>query len=253
MTSIKKFKFDTSFDPGSGGTDSRGERKYTTDDLAIAEEAAREQGRLAGIAEARTSIEHTTAVALSRIGGQLQALGRTTEDIHYESASHALKIAVAAVRKVLPDLARRNGLAEIEALVRECLNTFYDEPRVVVRLHDKMLDPLRERIDDIAAGCGFNGKIVLFGDEHLAETDCRVEWADGGAERNLTGLYQEIGQVVEKVTGPLPAMPDLAPEPKYGEGPETDHSQAPESEIDASIDVSQGDQVPEKAHSTTGV
>ena len=253
MTAIKKFSFDNSFDPGSGGTDSRGERRYTADDLAIAEEAAREQGRLAGIAEARATIEHTTAVALSQIGEQLQALGRTIEEIHYESASDALTIAVAAVRKVLPDLAQRNGLAEIEALVRECLNTFYDEPRVVVRLHDKLLDPLRERIDEIAAGCGFNGKIVLFGDEHLAETDCRVEWADGGAERNLTGLYQEIGQVIEKVTGPLPAMSDRAPEPKFGEGPETDHSQAPESENDASTDVSQGDQVPEQAHSTTGV
>ena len=253
MTAIKKFNFDNSFDPGNEGTDSRGERRYTADDLATAEEAAREQGRLAGIAETRATIEHTTAAALSRIGEQLQALGRTIEDIHYESASHALKIAVATVRKLLPDLARRNGLAEIEALVRECLNTFYDEPRMVVRVHDKMLDPLRERIDDIAAGCGFNGKIVLFGDEHLAETDCRVEWADGGAERNLTGLYQEIGEVVEKVTGPLPAMSDRAPEPETGEGPETDHSQPPESEIDASIDASPGDQVPEQAHSTTGV
>lgn len=253
MTSIKKFNFDTSFNPGSEGTDSRGARSYTADDLAIAEEAAREQGRLAGIAETRATIEHTTAVALSRIGEQLQALGRTIEEIRYESASHALKIAVAVVRKVLPDLAQRNGLAEIEALVRECLNTFYDEPRVVVRVHDKMLDPLRERVDDIAAGCGFDGKIVLFGDEHLAETDCRVEWADGGAERNLTGLYQEIGRVVEKVTGPLPAMPNRAPEPEHGDGPEADNSQAPESEIDASIDVSQGDQVPEQAHSTTGV
>ncbi len=253
MTAIKKFNFDNSFDPGNEGTDLRGERRYTADDLAIAEEAAREQGRLAGIAETRATIEHTMAAALSRIGEQLQALGRTIEDIHYESASHALKIAVATVRKLLPDLARRNGLAEIEALVRECLNTFYDEPRMVVRVHDKMLDPLRERIDDIAAGCGFNGKIVLFGDEHLAETDCLVEWADGGAERNLTGLYQEIGEVVEKVTGPLPAMSDRAPEPEYGEGPETDHSQVPESEIDASIDASQGDQVPEQAHSTPGV
>jgi flagellar assembly protein FliH len=253
MTAIKKFQFKTSFEPGSSGTDSRGERKHTAGDLAIAEEAAREQGRLAGIAEARTSIEHTTAVALSQIVERLQALGRTTEDIHYESASHALKIAVAAVRKMLPGLAQRNGLAEIEAPVRECLNTFYDEPRVVVRVHDKMLDPLRERVDEIAAGCGFNGKIVLFGDEHLAETDCRVEWADGGAERNLTGLYQEIGQLVEKVTGPLPAMPDRAPEPEHGEGQEADNSQAPESEIDASNDVSQGDQVLEQAHSTTGV
>ena len=253
MTSIKKFNFDNSFDPGSEGTDSRSERKYTVDDLAIAEEAAREQGRLAGAAEAHATTEHTTAVALSRIGEQLQTLGGTIEDIHHESASRAIKIAVAVVRKVLPDLARRNGLTEIEALVRECLNTFYDEPRVVVRLHDKMLDPLRERIDGIAAGCGFNGKIVLFGDEHLAETDCRIEWADGGAERNLTGLYQEIGEVVEKVIGPLPAMSDRAPEPEYGEGPETDHSQPPESEIDASIDASPGDQVPERAHSTTGV
>ena len=50
-------------------------------------------------------------------------------------------------------------------------------------------------------------------------------------------MVREIGQVIEKVTGPLPAVPDRAPEPEHGEGPETDHSHAPESETDALIDV----------------
>ena len=42
--------------------------------------------------------------------------------------------------------------------------------------------------------------MVLFGDDQFSETDCRVEWADGGAERNLGELWRRIDAAIERVT-----------------------------------------------------
>jgi flagellar assembly protein FliH len=113
----------------------------------------------------------------------------------------------AAIRKVIPELARRNALNEIEQLVRECLQAIYDEPRVVVRGHDRVIAALQPRIDAMAASCGFHGKIVLFADDQLNETDCRVEWADGGAERNLDDMWRQIDAALERIADDGAAAP----------------------------------------------
>ncbi|MBX6322342.1 MAG: flagellar assembly protein FliH, partial [Rhodospirillaceae bacterium] len=61
-----------------------------------------------------------------------------------------------------------------------------------VRLHDSLLDPLRERLDAVAAGAGFEGRIVILADPAMPVGDCRVEWADGGIERDTDRLWRDI-------------------------------------------------------------
>src|SRR3546814_7302027 len=49
---------------------------------------------------------------------------------------------------------------------------------------------------------GFEGKLVFLADERLKTGDLRVEWADGGAERNQKALWQEIDAVIARVLAP---------------------------------------------------
>ncbi len=87
---------------------------------------------------------------------------------------------------------------------------------MVIRIADALLDPLRERLDEVAAKAAFDGKVVLLADEALAPSDVRVEWADGGAERDTGRLWAEIDQVLERNLGDsrlgAPAPGDTAAE-----------------------------------------
>src|SRR3546814_8811652 len=49
---------------------------------------------------------------------------------------------------------------------------------------------------------GFEGKLVFLADERLKTGDLRVEWADGGVERNQMALWQEIDAVIARVLAP---------------------------------------------------
>ncbi len=40
--------------------------------------------------------------------------------------------------------------------------------------------------------------MVLFADESLKPEDCRVEWADGGVERDVGRLWREVEQAVAR-------------------------------------------------------
>jgi flagellar assembly protein FliH len=78
---------------------------------------------------------------------------------------------------------------------------------VVVRAHDRVIATLQTRIDGMAASCGFQGKIMLFPDDQLNDTDCRVEWADGGAERNLDDMWKQIDAALQRMMDGEAATP----------------------------------------------
>jgi flagellar assembly protein FliH len=209
MASAMKFLFDNSFDVAESPALSPAAppRQFSEEDILAARDEGFAQGEAAGRAAALTSIEQASAKTLTVIGARLNDAGQEIERIRAATMSDALKVLGAAIRKVIPELARRNALNEIEQLVRECLQAIYDEPRVVVRGHDKVIAALQPRIDAMAASCGFHGKIVLFADDQLNETDCRVEWADGGAERNLDDMWRQIDAALERIADDGAAAP----------------------------------------------
>jgi flagellar assembly protein FliH len=72
----------------------------------------------------------------------------------------------------------------------------------VLRVAREIYEPLRERLDALAKAAGYAGRIVLLVDDAIAAGDARVEWADGGAERNLAGQCAEITELLERRRDP---------------------------------------------------
>lgn len=194
---VQKFHFETSFDkPGHAA------RKPTLSprEAARAAEliAAIERGKQAGLREAEAGALAMTVRILTAMTARIDALAadraRTTE----ESNRLAVEVALGVARKFLPAAARRNALEEVAALVKDCLAEAIDEPRLVVRVPDALLDPLKTLIEAQPEARAAAARLVLLADPALAATDCRVDWADGGAERNEAALWQEIDAVVHR-------------------------------------------------------
>lgn len=208
---VRKFLFDTSFDPEVRRAEPRAPEpapepevppppSFSEEELQAAREAAFregwEQGREQALAEARGAAEAAGAQALTLLAERLkQALQRL--DAQREAATvEVLGSAMAVLRKLFPLLGERHGLAEIEGLVRGCLERLHEEPRVVVRAPDALLDELRRRMDALKLEAAYEGRVVLLADEELGPSDARIEWADGGAERNGRRLWAEIEEIL---------------------------------------------------------
>ncbi len=210
MTSAMKFLFDNSFDAAdfpAGPAPVAAPKQYTEEDLAAACDEGFAQGEAAARAAAMVSIEQAGAKALAVISTQLNSAGQDIERIRAQILKDSLKLVSAAIGKIVPTMARHNALAEIERLIRDCLQAVYDEPRVVVRAHDRVITALQDRVNTLASSSGFHGKIMLFPDEQLTETDCRVEWADGGAERNLDDMWSQIDTALQRMVDGDAAAP----------------------------------------------
>jgi flagellar assembly protein FliH len=203
MAMQQKFTFDVSFDHLSApSARSLAERRFTRNELEATREAALAEGHAAGLAEAATSAQSLTADALAQIAESLTALLSAQDAATIDTQRRALAAMRTIVAKLVPGLAAKDPLTEVEAFATKCLHEAIDEPRVVLRVAQEIYEPLRERLDALANAAGYAGRIVLLVDDAIAAGDARVEWADGGAERNLAGQCAEIHELLERRRDP---------------------------------------------------
>ena len=166
--------------------------------VAAAKDKAMKDGLAKGKADAQAQIEAAIASTLSGIGKQVSEFTARFAQDRETLLSEAAGLALAMTRKLLPELNRRGGLTEIEATIERCLIDQRREPRLTVRVPADLLPALLAKIDDLAAAKHFDGKIQLVADPSLKHADCRIEWADGGLERNGEAIWRHVSAALDR-------------------------------------------------------
>ena len=210
MPAISKFLFAEEFvEPGIGpdGTPMpvmlrRKPKHYSEVELEIAKKAAFEEGRQmgyeAGREETLAADEHLAAQAIAVLQETLPQALEAAEHARAQADAGAVTAMGAIARKLLPTLAATHGVDEIEALARESIERLIEQPRFVVKVNPAPQKILQARIEAMAEALGFAGRIVVLPDPALPETDARIEWANGGVERNVADIWKEIEDAIER-------------------------------------------------------
>jgi len=193
----KKFLFDVDFAAGS-------EREAT---ITLAEHAmklaeAETAAHRSGYAEAQTDagVEATRRIAgtLERIAISLGEANTALRTIEARLECEAVEVAVAVARKLAPALIEREPFAEISALASNCFRELIASPHIAVRVNDSLYAAAREKLDDISRRHGFEGRLVVLGEPGIGAGDCRIEWADGGVNRDITAADAAISEAVAR-------------------------------------------------------
>jgi len=206
MGATTKFLFDVDFAPGA-------ERKQT---MALADHAlkvseAEQAGHARGYADAQTDAkvesDRRIAAALERIAAAIAAGNAALKAIETRLECEAVEVAVAVGRKLAPALIEQEPFAEIAALASECFRQLVATPHIAVRVNDALYSTTQEKLGDIVRARGFEGRLVVLAESDIALGDCRIEWADGGVNRDTAAAEAEIGKAV---TGYLSARRSFA-------------------------------------------
>jgi flagellar assembly protein FliH len=183
---VKKFLFDNNLEKEIPAA------AYTEEQMALARAQSHAQGKAEGLKEASERQEESINAALQRIGVLAEKLAADDDRRELDQTISATKLAMRVAHKLLPQFARKHSLPEIERVIIESLEIRKDEPRIAVTVPAQHLDALKSRVDALALEKGFAGKVILIADDNLSPSDCRVEWADGGAERLYERLFSQI-------------------------------------------------------------
>ncbi len=192
-----KFQFSTAF-----GTEAEQHRMARERKRREELEAARAEGFAAGVEqgrnEMRQALEARIAATLDQLVLAARALFEQEARLQALLERDAARLAHAFASRLAPALMERFPMSEIEALLRQCMEGARREPRLVARVAPDLVDALGERLDSLKLESGFLGDVVVIGDESLGPQDCRIEWPDGGAERDLGRLERAIEQVLDR-------------------------------------------------------
>ncbi|MPZ41017.1 MAG: flagellar assembly protein H [Rhizobiales bacterium] len=190
-----KFLFENDFTPG-------GEVKptMTLDAHAAkvkeAEAVAFARGFEQGASEARAQTEKQSAATIEHIAAAMAALGKQLEAVEAKLETEAVEVAVAVAKKLAPELVKREPFAEIAALAMGCFRNLVKCPHVVVRVNDALHEAARMKLDEIVRRCSPDTRLVVLAEPEIALGDCRIEWADGGIDRDSTAIAAAIDEAV---------------------------------------------------------
>src|ERR1700749_2011541 len=193
-----KFKFDTEFrDDGdriSLAARARARKTLTADEIDQMCAKARSEGMKAGEARALEAVAQGTR-DVARI--LREALARTANDIE-TVRKEAAEIAFAAAGNLVPLALDALPAADVELALREAIHQAIGEPRVVLRASQRVIDALKDRIDEIGHEEGFDGRVIAGADPAIKGADCRIEWRGGGAERSQAAIEQELAAIITR-------------------------------------------------------
>ena len=234
MSTATKFSFDTTFDltePVTGFTpepeSAPPEPTFSAGELAAARTEGFNDGHQAGLAEGSTSIESAATQALNGIEAQLASLGPMCQKGLDRCLHDAIGIAKTVTRRTVELSAQETALQVIENILGDMLARVIDEPRVVIRVHNDLLDTLQRRMSSVTEQCGFPGSVILLAEPDIQVPDCRIEWADGGAEYSNQAILTEIDDLIERYRAGIGADTSDAADT------DTDNGAGPQQQIDA--------------------
>jgi flagellar assembly protein FliH len=209
MSAAKKFLFETDF---AGGADGKPDERVITlvehaARLADAETAAQQRGYAQAQSDAEVESGRRLADALERIAAGLAIANDALHAIETRLECEAVEVAVAVARKLAPALLAREPFAEISALASECFRQLIASPHIAVRVNDALYATAKEKLDEIVRARNYEGRLVVLAEPDIAVGDCRIEWADGGINRDSAAADAAIGGAV---TGYVSAQRNFA-------------------------------------------
>ncbi|WP_417487324.1 hypothetical protein [Maricaulis sp.] len=187
-----KFDFDTEFDH-DGQILREGEsykRFFTQDDVDAA--------RMWGVEEGREMEEGRCVQSLQAIASQMQLilsrLAVESDGLRQEAAG----LAIAAARKIAGEALAAYPIDTIEQVALEAVKDLRSEPRLSVRCNPELVEALAERLEKTARDAGFDGAIMVRGDDALPDADVRLEWGAGAIQRSADEIETRLNDVVAR-------------------------------------------------------
>ena len=168
---------------------------FSVEEMELARTESFSEGRLAGITAEKTSREHYIAAQVATLNTEVRALILAEQMREKRFEREVVSLCRNLVAKLFPQLAVREGVAEIEAVIERVLAA-QDSAKIHIEV------PMAD-VEDVYASLlamkEATGKFEVVCASDLSAGSCRMAWHDGGALRNQEALTRAILQELDDV------------------------------------------------------
>jgi flagellar assembly protein FliH len=204
MSESKKFGFARDFHNGGAATPFAERRK----DPGISHEAHEEALRLAaadsymrghgaGIESARLEQTARLALAIEQLTQILQQHGVQLAIMEQQASEESLNFALKFAELLAGSLIARTPIAPIESAARHVFGDLRGHPHIAIRVAPDLVEPVKTSLTSIAREIGLEAKIIVLGEPEIHNSDCRIEWAEGGIITNQNLLETQLRSAIQ--------------------------------------------------------
>lgn len=195
---VSKFTFDTEFRPEgdlvSNAARARQRRSMTTEEIDNMCSRARAEGAKAGQVRATEAVVQAIAALDASLRTALENSHAEIEAVRAD----AVALGFAAARKIAAAALDALPAGDVEAALREAMHQAVGEPRLTLRASARVAEALQDKIAEIAAQEGYDGRVSIHADPDVKGADCRIEWRGGGAERSEAAIMAALDALILK-------------------------------------------------------
>jgi len=219
MQSAEKFMFDYSFDnepevqlesetapeqPEEAVEEEPVVPTFSKEDIEIARQQGFDAGKQEGLAATTETLTKQMNVTLALIDQKLTQAFGVQDAANEVMARSALSVAKGICGKMLPAMAEKNAFDEVDRVVTEVFTKLVDHPSATISVHTSLLEAIELRVKELSESKNYQGKIVFRAEDTMAPDDCKVEWYNGGSERDSQAIWQEILAIIDRNTSGTP-------------------------------------------------
>lgn len=134
----------------------------------------------------------------------LARLAQESDELRREAAG----LALAAARKIAGEAMAAYPVDTMEQVALEAVKDLRSEPRLSVRCNPALVEQLAERLEKTARDAGFDGAIMVRGDDGMPAADIRLEWGAGAIQRSADEIDKRLNDVVARWLAAVPLEDD---------------------------------------------
>ncbi len=162
----------------------------TLDDVEAARAQGREDGLQSALADAQTLHDQLHLAALQSVADGLSAARATLESVAERHADEIASMLFAILHAAIPATMQTHADCERNAVIKALLPGLKSAPELRVRAHPDSADSVR---DALASNLPAEACVLcVCTDPQLGVADVQINWQDGYATRNATGIWAEI-------------------------------------------------------------
>lgn len=180
--------------------------------MAQAREEAYAEGIAAGERNAAAHAAQTMATAATALAARTAEMVAALDDANAANLRESVELAASIGRKLAVHLLARYPVAELDALIAECMASLEHVPHLVIRCHPDIADSVRDIATGHMSSSGFAGRLVVLGDPDIRLGDGRLEWVEGGLVRDINAISKQIDS---KISAYLAARNGQSQEEKH--------------------------------------
>ena len=181
--------------------------------VAQAREDAYAEGLAEGERNATAQASQTLAAAAGTLATHSAEMAAALDAAVAQAQREAIELAATVGRKLALHLVARHPVAELDALIAECMQSLGGVPHLVVRCNPAIADKIRDIATAHMQTSGFSGRLVVMGDPDQRLGDGKLEWVDGGLVRDIAAVSKDIDR---KITAYLAARSGKKPAQESG-------------------------------------